>query len=100
MFLEWLDVINAEPVVDYPAIGDNTLDLLLTNSVSLDIKCCDIPGLGDHQTAILADRECQSKKQKSISRKSIIIDKSIISLIEEQILCFPSCTNLRACRPI
>ena len=69
VFLESLDVINAEQIVDFPTRGDNTLDLLLTNRVSLLNKCCDIPGLGDHQSAILADIECHPKKQKPISRK-------------------------------
>ena len=69
VFLESLDVINAEQIVDFPTRGGNTLDLLLTNRVSLLNKCCDIPGFGDHQSAILADIECHPKKQKPISRK-------------------------------
>jgi len=57
VFLESLDIINAEEIVDFPTRGENTLDILLTNRVSLLNKCCDIPGLGDHQSAILADIE-------------------------------------------
>ena len=71
VFLESLDVINAEQIVDFPTRGDNTLDLLLTNRVSLLNKCCDIPGFRDHQSAILAGIECHSKKQKPISIKFI-----------------------------
>ena len=69
VFLESLDVINAEQIVDFPTTGDNTLDLLLINRVSLLNKCCVIPGFGDHQSAFLADIECHPKKQKPIFRK-------------------------------
>ena len=80
VFLESLDVIKAEQIVDFPTGGgDNTLDLLLTNTVSLFNKFCDIPGLGDHQSAILIDIECHPKKQKTISRKIYLWKKLILN---------------------
>ena len=85
VFLESLDVINAEQIVDFPTRGDNTLDLLLTNRVSLLNKCCDIPGLGDHQSAILADIECHPKKQKPISRKIYLWNEANHELLRETI---------------
>ena len=85
VFLESLDVINAEQIVDFPTRGDNTLDLLLTNRVSLLNKCCDIPSLGDHQSAILADIECHSKKQKPISRKIYLWKQANHELLRETI---------------
>ena len=84
VFLESLDVINAEQIVDFPTKGDNTLDLLLTNRVSLLNKCCDIPGFGDHQSAILADIECHPKKQKPISRKIYLWNKANHELLREK----------------
>ena len=85
VFLESLDVINAEQLVDFPTTRDSALDLLLTNRVSLLSKCCDIPGLGDHQSAILADIECHPKKQKPISRKIYLWKKSNHELLRETI---------------
>ena len=85
VFLELLDVTNAERILDFPTRGDNTLDLLLTNRVSLLNKCCGIPGLGDHQTAILADIECHSKKQKPISRKIYLWKKANHEYLHETI---------------
>ena len=85
VFLESLDVINAEQIVVFPTRGDNALDLLLTNRVSLLNKCCDIPGLGDHQSTILADIECHPKKQKPISRKIYLWKKANHELLRETI---------------
>ena len=48
-------------------------------------KCCDIPGLGDHQSAILADIECHPKKQKPISRKIYLWKKANHELLRETI---------------
>ena len=48
VFCQSLDVINAEQIVDVPTTGDNTLHVVLTNTVSLLNKYCDIPGLGDY----------------------------------------------------
>ena len=53
VFLESLDVINAEQIIDFPKGGDNILNLLLTNRVSLLNKCCDIPDLGDIKVPFL-----------------------------------------------
>lgn len=57
--------------------ADNKLDLVLI--VSLLSKCCDIPGLGDHQSPILADIECHPKNKKqyleiSISGRKLILN--------------------------
>ena len=57
----------------------------ITNRVSLLNKCCDIPGLGDHQSAILADIECHPKKQKPISRKIYLWKKANHELLRETI---------------
>ena len=48
-------------------------------------KYCDIPGLGDHQSAILADIECHPKKQKPISRKIYLWNKANHELLRETI---------------
>ena len=48
-------------------------------------KCCDIPGFGDHQSAILADIECHPKKQKPISRKIYLWKKANHELLRETI---------------
>ena len=85
VFLESLDAINAEQIVVFPTRGDNALDLLLTNRVSLLNKCRDIPGLGDHQSTILADIECHPKKQKPISRKIYLWKKANHKLLRETI---------------
>ena len=57
----------------------------ITNRISLLNKCCDIPGLGDHQSAILADIECHPKKQKPISRKIYLRKKANHELPRETI---------------
>ena len=48
-------------------------------------KCCDIPGFGDHQSAILADIECHPKKQKPISRKIYLWNEANHELLRETI---------------
>ena len=65
VFLASLDFINAEQISDFLTKEDNTLDLLLVNRFSLLNKCCDIPGLEDNQSVILADIECHLKKPKT-----------------------------------
>ena len=65
VLLESLDVINAEQIAEFLTKEDNTLDLLLVNRFSLLNKCCDIPGLEDNQSVILADIECHLKKPKT-----------------------------------
>ena len=57
--------MNAEQIVDFATREDNTLDLLLTDRVSLPKKCYSIPSLRDHQSAVLADIECHPKKTKT-----------------------------------
>ena len=80
VLLESLDVINAEQIAEFPTRGDEQLDLLLADRVSLLKKCCDIPGIGDHQSVILADTECHPNKnknqylEKSISGKKLIMN--------------------------
>ena len=85
VFLESLDVINAEQIINFPTRGDNTLDLLLTNRVSLLNKCCDIPGFRDNQSAIIADIECHPKKQKQISREIYLWKNASHELLRETI---------------
>ena len=85
MFLETLDFLNAEQVVDFPTRGKNTLDLLLTNRFSLLNKCQGIPGLGDHQSAILTDIECHPKKHKPVSRKIYIWKRANLNILRQTI---------------
>ena len=48
-------------------------------------KCCDIAGLGDHQSAILTDIECHPKKQNQYLQKSISGKIANLKLLHETI---------------
>ena len=83
VFLESLHVINAEQIVDFSTKGDNTLNLLLTNRVSLLSKCCNIPGLGGHQSAILAGIKCHPKKSRSCETQFITLVNDIAKSLND-----------------
>ena len=56
-------------------------------------KCCDIAGLGDHQSAILTDIECHPKKQNQYLQKSISGKIANLKLLHETIQQNPTKSN-------
>lgn len=80
IFLDSLDTINAKQIVDFPTRDKYVLELLLTSKLPLLNKCQDIPGPGDHQSAVFADIDCHQQKQ-AICRTVYICKRVIIEVL-------------------
>ena len=63
-FLETFNVCNLEQIVEFPTRGFNIHEIVATNKPNLVSKCEPIPGLSDHDTAVLVDLHCHAKKLK------------------------------------
>ena len=68
-YLEIFDLNSLNQVVNFPTRKSATLELLLTNRPAFIEDCRPTAGFGDHQSAVLSDIYCHSKRQKPVQRK-------------------------------
>ena len=66
-FLDMINRLNLEQLIDFPMRNGSFLDLLLTNNPSLVTSIKDLPGISDH-TSIASIDICHPRRLKQISR--------------------------------
>jgi hypothetical protein len=52
-FIDTIQEISMEQIVDFPTRLDNILDLVFTTHPSLANKCKPLPGIGDHDIVLI-----------------------------------------------
>lgn len=68
-FLDTIQDLGMDQVVEFPTRKDSFLDLFLTNRPSLVNRTEPLPGLSDHDTIILINSDIIAKRQRPVKRK-------------------------------
>ena len=63
LFIDMINKLGIDQIVDFPTRKDNILDLFCTNQPSLINKVKSIPGISDHNI-VLVDASCNPKRYK------------------------------------
>ncbi|XP_072048556.1 uncharacterized protein [Amphiura filiformis] len=83
-FLETINNVGLEQLVDEPTRGTNILDLFLTNRPSFVSKCKVIPGVSDHE-AVLVDSATRARRQRPVKRKIYLWNRAKLDKIREDV---------------
>lgn len=75
MFINMINQIGIEQIVDFPTRKDNILDLFCTNQPALITKIKTIPGISDHDI-VLVDAICKPKRAKQSQHKIYLWKKA------------------------
>ena len=70
-FIDTIQEISMEQIVDFPTRLDNILDLVFTTHPSLVNKCKPLPGIGDHDI-VLIDTSIEVNRSKTPQHKIYI----------------------------
>ena len=70
-FIDIIQELALEQIVDFPTRQENILDLVLTTHPSLVNKCKPLPGLGDHDI-VLIDANIEATRSKTPKCKIFI----------------------------
>ena len=82
-FLDTFDITNLDLIVDFPTRGASTLEIMATNRPSLINKCS--PHIGDHETSVLLNMNCQPNKSKPVKRKIYLWDRADLTLTNQKV---------------
>lgn len=82
MFIDMLNTLGIDQLVDFSTRKDNLLDLFCTNQPTLISKIKPIPGLGDHDI-ILVDAICHPKRSKQTKHKIYLWKKVDLPKVKE-----------------
>ena len=63
LFIDMINKLGIDQIVDFSTRKDNILDLFCTNQPSLIKKVKSIPGISDHNI-VLVDASCNPKRSK------------------------------------
>ena len=92
-FMEVVQDLGLEQVVDFPTRKEAFLDLFLTNRPTLVNRCEPLPGISDHDTIIYINSDVIAKRQKPIKRKIFLWSKANNNSIEEEAKLFTNKFN-------
>ena len=84
-FIECLEHNNLDQIVSFPTRGNKTLDILTTNRPSLVNACSPMPGISDHDTAVLAEVDCSPKRDKPVRRKLYMWGRANLEQLKEYV---------------
>ncbi|CAG2242487.1 unnamed protein product [Mytilus edulis] len=81
-FIDMLNNLGIEQMVDFPTRKDNILDLFCTNQPALITKIKSIPGISDHDI-VLVDAICKPQRSKQSQHKIYLWKKVDIKKIKD-----------------
>ena len=82
-FIQTFNACNLEQIVDFPTRGSNILEIVSTNRPNLVNKCVPYMGMSDHETTVLVDIECNTKRCKPTKRKIFLWKKVNMAQMKE-----------------
>ena len=84
-FLQIVNDLNLEQLVNFPTRNENYLDLILTNNPSLVTCIDDLPGISDHTSIASIDILCHPRRIKSTPRTIYLWGRANVKQLKESL---------------